>query len=132
MKIKKLDKNVPQWTKRNVTNIPIGFCATKKAYKRLMKTYKINGELGRYPVSHACFFSMVNSKTGQKFGVINISTGLRGRTRVALYALLAHEMYHCFNWLMATIKEEKPSEELGAYLFQSIYQDILELYEATK
>lgn len=132
MKIKKLDKNTTQWLPRNLMSIPIGFAPSKKAYKRLMKAYNVKGPEAAYPASHACFFSLTNGKTGQRFGVIVLRPEIRGRSKCALYALLAHEVYHCFNWLMTVIKEEKPSEELGAYFFQSLLQDTLEAYEATK
>lgn len=128
----KIKKNKVLWLPRNVTGISLGFCPNEKAYKRLVKEYNVQGDNVGYPESHGAFFALVNSATGSKFGIITMRREIKYQDRQARYALLAHEVFHCFNWLMKTIREDAPSEELGAYLFQYLFTEFARAYKDTK
>jgi hypothetical protein len=118
------------WCNRGWMPFYYGFCPSEAAWKRDMRLMKVKGEVP-YPTSDGnCTTFVQNGK--DLTCIVTINERLDGRNPSGIIGLIAHEAMHVWQALMEKIGERDPSQEFGAYSYQSIFQELLEAYVATR
>lgn len=122
-------KNSTVWLNRGWFPVYIGFVPSERAWLRTMK--KMGVKDAPYPqqtAGHCAYF--VTNIEGTILISLNESDSKADPDQII--ALLAHECQHALHFVFEHIGESKPSSELLAYGIQSLLQETIAAYEATR
>lgn len=117
-RISKRALNKTVWIDRSFYPFCIGFCPSKKAWKKLMKAAKIKDE--PYPDSDGRVTHFKNMKGFDDMVIMTISNDLTKTYNGGVLSLIVHECVHIFQFLVEEIEENSPSIEFEAYTIQHL------------
>lgn len=116
------------WIDRGWQPVSIGFCPSKKAWRREMRRI---GQSDPYPknAGRASFYR----HKGSAGAIVTLGDHLEeAHSRVEIAGVLAHESTHVWQYVRDEIGEEKPSPEFEAYAVQAIFQQLYQAWLDTR
>lgn len=125
---KKADSDRIVWIDRGWQPVSIGFCPSKKAWRREMRRI---GQSEPYPknAGRASFYR----HKGSAGAIVTLGDHVEGaHSRVEIAGVLAHEATHVWQHIREEIGEEKPSSEFEAYSVQAIFQGLYQAWLDTR
>ncbi len=117
--MKKLNK--VKWINCNIYPIYLGFCNSKKAWKRLLKQLGVKTDTDFASCGRCDQF---DSSTGGLTIVISLNPKVfKKEPKYVAYSMLAHEAKHAHDAIMDHIKEFKRDGEVSAYTIDWIVRE---------
>lgn len=117
------------WIDRGWQCVFIGFCPSKKAWKRQMKQFECDAP---YPTTAGR--ATIVEKDGRKSVIVTLGPEADDevRSRVEIAGLLCHEATHVWQVVRDDMGERDPSSEFEAYSMQAIFQGLYRAWLDTR
>lgn len=116
------------WLDRGWQPVRIGFCPTKKAWKKEMKRINCDREY----IRNNAQCDMFKCPGAPTLILVTIDKSADTRNPIEVIGLLMHEAVHVWQRVCDEIGEEDPGWEMEAYAIQSITQDLIQAFEETR
>ena len=117
------------WLDQGWQPVFIGFCPTKKAWKREMKRMGLKDEPYLATAGRTDTFTM----KGKTCIIVSLAEGVEdGVTRIQIAGLLAHEAVHVWQNIQKDIGETAPGVEMEACSVQAIFQNLYRTWFDTR
>lgn len=109
------------WINRGWQPAFIGFCPSKRAWKREMK--RLGNEAEPYPKESGRCTTFKHE--GALVILITVKDGTEAnRCEQEIFGLLVHECTHAWQFVRRNMGETDPSDEFEAYAMQAIFQGV--------
>lgn len=109
----------------------IGFCPTKKAWKREMRRMGIK-DAAAFPAASGTT-NTFEDKSGKLSIIVTLAEGVeKSVSRIQIAGLLAHEATHVWQFVRKHMGEHEPSVEFEAYSVQAIFQNLYRAWFDTR
>lgn len=120
------------WINNGWQPVNIGFCPSKKAWKKFFKEIpKQKGfEIPKYLTSFART-TCLDSESKGRICLVSLNEAISD-TKDEVYGILVHEAVHVWQHVKEYIGEENPSSEFECYSIQYISQQLWEAYNKSK
>lgn len=107
----------------------IGFCPSKKAWKREMRKMGCEGE----PWPSAAGSTQTFDSGGKRCIIVTVAEGCeKHHSRIEIAGLIAHEATHVWQKVREHMGEDQPSIEFEAYSVQAIFQNLYRAWWDTR
>lgn len=127
--MKKLSRHKAVWCQREWYWPRYAFVPSRQAWDREMIRLNVNAP-DSYPASDGCMTELNFKDRLICLVTVNEEQSVsRGRSVVTI---LAHEAVHVYQKVLEHIGENKPSSEFEAYSIQTILDNLIEAFEATR
>jgi len=118
------------WIERGWQPVHIGFCPSRKAWRREMKRLGIKGEA--YPESDGRAVTF-DHKDGTVLVLVTVRDGSeKEHDQAEIAGIIAHEATHAWQRVRLTMGETEPSAEFEAYAMQAIFQGLYSAFLETR
>lgn len=117
------------WIDRGWQPAFIGFCPSRRAWRREMRKLGVKGEA--YPTTAGRCTSFTSK--GKLCVIVTLADGVEQKhSRSEIAGVLCHEATHVWQYVRQNMGEREPSIEFEAYSMQAIFQGLYQAWIDTR
>lgn len=124
------------WGDMALYGVEYGFAPSKAAYDRALREIDADPDATTYPKTYGCCVQFAGSRGKHKpTCVVTIHEDADDWYRDEpwlIHAMIAHEATHVWQFILDTVGEQRPGEEMTAHAVQHITAELIEGYMRTR